>query len=512
MKILNRQVKAIEIIVWPLLTLFVEIMLLMHWPELTLKVIFISSIAASVCIILSVHFHSKEGFKYSPYIRVFLLLLSFVIFWLLLLICMLQFQWLSKIESNTRGVVKFLFSTNPGMIKNDQALDVSPITLTLFTLGIAVVSFASYRQIDRHNPYTFQEYYYVDISVCGLLALVSAIWFFVVVKLKALQHLFVVLLLSLSVSQSVYFYLFHNERQIEKVMARILIRKLHRIARHSEIYKSPYVRRHYAQYCEIFDDLIRWYKAMILKAEEDDLSKIARHHLSAVELVIKDRKLQKKWFWWSAESKEEGQLIAFVMGYYTLFPSLETVSRNNRVMHAGYYHAILELCAEQINRPPWEPVMDSFISGLLFARLQFCFDLQYLNRAEEETYTGVEIDRWHTDPKNIFGTGVWNGHINGWLGELFWYASFTHIGSVLNSSEFDDFITRLMLEDVTPVYGEYDIAVYNVFDKLTTYRLPFNPLHEKSCKDVKCFVKDYCEKHQTNNLDDTRNGGAHYDP
>lgn len=39
MKILNRQVKAIEIIVWPLLTLFVEIMLLMHWPELTLKVI-----------------------------------------------------------------------------------------------------------------------------------------------------------------------------------------------------------------------------------------------------------------------------------------------------------------------------------------------------------------------------------------------------------------------------------------------------------------------------------------
>ena len=197
MKILNRQVKAIEIIVWPLLTLFVEIMLLMHWPELTLKVIFISSIAASVCIILSVHFHSKEGFKYSPYIRVFLLLLSFVIFWLLLLICMLQFQWLSKIESNTRGVVKFLFSTNPGMIKNDQALDVSPITLTLFTLGIAVVSFASYRQIDRHNPYTFQEYYYVDISVCGLLALVSAIWFFVVVKLKALQHLFVVLLFLL---------------------------------------------------------------------------------------------------------------------------------------------------------------------------------------------------------------------------------------------------------------------------------------------------------------------------
>ncbi len=511
MKILNRQVKAIEIIAWPLLMLFVEILLLMHRPELTLKVIFIASIAASVCIILSVHFHSKEGFKYSPYIRVFLLLLSFVIFWLLLLICMLQFQWFSKIESCARGAVKLLFSANPGMIKDVQALDVSPITLTLFTLGIAVVSFANYQHTDHHNPYAFQEYYYVDVSVCGLLALVSAIWFFVVVKLKALQHLFIVLLLALCVSQSVYYYLFHNKRQIEKVMARILIRKLHRISRHSEKYLTPYVRRHYVQYCEIFDDLIRWYKAMMLKAEEDDLSKIAKHHLNSVELVIKDRKLQKKWFGRSAESKEEGQLIAFVMGYYALFPSLETISRDNRAMHAGYYHAILELCAEQLNRHPLMPVMDSFISGLLFARLQFCFDLQYLNRVEGETSTGVMIDRWHTDPKKIFGTGVWNEHKNGWLGELFWYASFTHIGSIYDSGKFNDFFTGQMLEGITPICGYYGIIVYNVFDKLTTYRLPFNPLHEKSCNDVKCLAKGYCENYKSDTSEDTNIGGGNYE-
>lgn len=447
-------------------------------------------------ILVYIHTINKgKAFGFHRYSIIFFLILTLLSCWLGVLIGAFQLGLLSALD----GFIGSSFTViatfaNPFALQNLEKLNVVPYATMLFTIGIAVLGFASQRRLERYNPYTLREYYNIALFLCILLGLMSAMFYFQVVKLTALTYSFLFLLCVMCISQSAYYYLFHNPHQIEQTMARIM-RK--RIIRAAEKIK-PIQNIDYDNvdcYEVIFDDLILWHRTLAPLERSVDVFRQASHHLRAIELVLNDKTLLSYFEYMD-------YLLPFAIGYFSLYPSQEIYPAKDDRLHRAYYRTLLELCTEDFMKKHIL-IKQNFIAGLFFARFQMCFDSFY-NRNRHTSKKERFLDQWITDASDVLGKR-WYSNSEAWCNRNFWRAVYFHSASFLDDLQLTKAIRELCLTEPKADF-QLDEKMFAAFHRIAAYKLPLNP---KTNKNDSLIISEI-RNHLNQSASSSGIGGAEY--
>ena len=434
----------------------------------------------------------NENPKIRNYPSIFGIFFLLVGCWLGVLILLHRFGVLSSIDS---ALERFFSQALASVPKSSQistdAPNVTPYATMCFTIGIAVLSFASQRQTARYNPYMLREYYHISIFLCASICLMTALCYFNLTHFYAIACVALFFLGIMCISQSAYYYLFHNPRQIEQNMAR----KMKTIIERNLSNKLDFDDDSSNIYCiledceEIFDNLVLWNRTLSQLNETSDIFKQARHHLNAIKLVLEDKKIQKY-------LEKEDSFLAFAFGYFTLYPSIGSCAKLNEIdlQHRAYYRAILELCKTEL---PFSHKMliGNFLSGLLFARFQLKFDVMYSDRKK---FNSNLLDEWITDAKMIWGE-KWQPQISTSYSysRNFWRACYIHVVSITtNTTLIERVMSCLCLVEPKEIGFESSdeekiLPMYKAFHRLTTYKLLFGPTPSIAERAIVDNIKTY---------------------